>query len=104
MADRSDRGQQSPRWSTSLELVRMIGRWSADLIEASGQEPRSQAEWMAAAKTPCPSFEKALATREASMDGPDGASLTEEGYWVVNARLTPAPASLTCMDKIPIMS
>jgi hypothetical protein len=32
----------------------MIGRWSADLIEASGQAPRAQAEWMAAAKTALP--------------------------------------------------
>jgi transposase len=32
--------------------------------------PRSQAEWMAAAKTATPSLNKALARREASMDGP----------------------------------
>ncbi len=37
MAYRSDRGRQNPWWSTSFELVRMIGRRSADLIKASGQ-------------------------------------------------------------------
>jgi hypothetical protein len=63
----------------------MIGRWSADLIEASGQAPRAQAESMAAAKTPAKAFEKALAKREASMDGPSGAGVERKR---VNLRLT----------------
>jgi transposase len=58
MADRSDRGRHNPRWSTSVELVRMIGRRPADLIEASGQQPHPKAVWMAAANTALPDASK----------------------------------------------
>ena len=47
----------------------MIGCRAADLIKASGRRPHPKAEWMAAAKANCQKLEKALAEREASMDG-----------------------------------
>ena len=50
----------------------MIGCRSADLIGASGHQPHQKAEWMAAAKTAVGNSKKALAEREASMDGPGG--------------------------------
>jgi hypothetical protein len=70
-ADRSDRGRHNHRWSTSLALVRMIGCRSADLIEASGRRPHPKDRRDGSSRdrhARC--FEKALAKREASMDGP----------------------------------
>jgi hypothetical protein len=53
----------------------MIGCRAADLIKASGRRPHPKAEWMAAAKANCQKLEKALAEREASMDGPSQPSV-----------------------------
>ena len=69
MADRSDRGRQNPCWSTSLELVCMIGCRLANLIEASGTAaPTGRMD--GSSQDQCQSVEKNLAMREASMDGP----------------------------------
>jgi hypothetical protein len=47
----------------------MIGSRPADLIEADGRPVAVETEWMAAAETRRPTETKALAEREASMDG-----------------------------------
>ena len=85
MIGRTETGT-SPRWSTSPELVRMIGspgtqdrpRWSVrsgerptDLIEASGPPAAATGRMDGSSQdrhARC--FDKALAKREASMDGP----------------------------------
>jgi hypothetical protein len=47
----------------------MIGSRPADLIEADGRLVAVETEWMAAAETRMSAETKALAEREASMDG-----------------------------------